>query len=165
MLERWREGFDIVHAVRERREREGIFKRATAYLFYRLLRRIVGVPIALDAGDFRLMSRRVVLTMRSLREVNRFVRGMVAWIGFRQTTLPYVRSPRFAGETHYPLAKMIRFALDGITSFSSLPLRIATWLGIASGVIGVGVAGWAAWERFYGSVVWGWTTLMGAATG
>ncbi len=161
MLEKWRaEGFDIVHAVRARREREGLFKRATAYIFYRLLRRVVGVPIALDAGDFRLMSRRVVLTLRSLREVNRFVRGMVAWVGFRQTTLKYVRSPRFAGETHYPLRKMLRFAFDGITSFSSLPLRIATWLGVASGVFGLGVAVWAAYQRFYGMVVTGWTTLM-----
>jgi hypothetical protein len=107
------------------------------------------------------MDRRVVLTMRSLREVNRFVRGMVAWVGFKQTIVEYERSPRFAGETHYPLRKMLRFALDGITSFSIVPLRLATWLGIASGVLGLIVAGWAAYERFYNArVVPGWTSVV-----
>jgi glycosyltransferase involved in cell wall biosynthesis len=161
MLAKWREGFDIVHAVRKKRQKEGMFKRATAFLFYRLLNAIVGVKIAVDSGDFRLMDRRVVLTMRSLREVNRFVRGMVAWVGFKQTIMEYERNPRFAGETHYPLRKMLRFALDGITSFSIVPLRLATWLGIASGVLGLVVAGWAAYERFYNArVVPGWTSVV-----
>ena len=107
----------------------------------------MGVPIAIDAGDFRLMSRRAVLTLRALREVNRFVRGMVAWVGFRQTTIEYSRHPRFAGETHYPLRKMVRFALDGITSFSVIPLRMATWSGALAGAFGLLTAGWAAYER------------------
>jgi polyisoprenyl-phosphate glycosyltransferase len=160
MLAKWREGFDVVHAVRGRREREGLFKRATAFVFYRLLRSIVGVPIPVDAGDFRLMGRRVVLTLRALHEVNRFVRGMVAWVGFRQTSVTYTRHARFAGETHYPFRKMLRFALDGITSFSSLPLRIATWLGVLSGLFAVLVAGWAVYEKLERHTVQGWTTLM-----
>jgi glycosyltransferase involved in cell wall biosynthesis len=161
MLEKWRLGFDIVHAVRKKRERESLFKRGTAYIFYRLLRAVVGVSIPVDAGDFRLMSRRVVITLRALREVNRFVRGMVAWVGFKQTIIEYDRNPRFAGQTHYPLRKMIRFALDGITSFSIVPLRMATWLGLASGAVGIAVAVWAAYERFFNSrVVQGWTTIV-----
>jgi glycosyltransferase involved in cell wall biosynthesis len=161
MIEKWRAGADIVHAVRSKREREGWFKRGTAFLFYRLLRKMVGFPVPLDAGDFRLMSRRVVLTLRALREVNPFVRGMVAWVGFRQTTIEYSRKARFAGETHYPLRKMIRFALDGITSFSAVPLRVAIWLGLAAGVAGVGVAGWAVYERLVNKlVVPGWATIM-----
>jgi polyisoprenyl-phosphate glycosyltransferase len=160
MIEKWRAGFDIVHAVRSKREREGLFKRGTAFLFYRLLRAMVGFPIPLDAGDFRLMSRRVVLTLRALKEANPFVRGMVAWVGFRQTTIEYSRKARFAGTTHYPLRKMIRFALDGITSFSAVPLRIAIWLGLAAGVAGVGVAGWAVYERLIDQVVPGWATIM-----
>lgn len=161
MLAKWREGYDVVYGVRERREKEGIFKRGTAYLFYRLLRAVVGVPIPIDTGDFRLLSRRVVLTMRALRETNRFIRGMVAWAGYRQTAVRYVRKARFAGETHYPLRKMIRFALDGITSFSTVPLKIAIWLGTLAGFFGVLVAAWATWERLYGKgVVPGWATIM-----
>lgn len=161
MLAKWREGFDVVYGVRAKREREGIFKRATAALFYRLLRAMVGVPIPVDVGDFRLMSRRVVLTLRALREANRFVRGMVAWVGFRQTAVEYVRPGRFAGETHYPLRKMIRFALDGITSFSVIPLRVATLLGTVSGLASVGIALWALYEWYFKEgVVAGWTTIM-----
>lgn len=161
MLAKWREGYDVVYGVRERREKEGLFKRGTAYLFYRLLRAVVGVPIPIDTGDFRLISRRVVLTMRALRETNRFIRGMVAWVGFEQTAVRYVRKARFAGETHYPLRKMVRFALDGITSFSTVPLKIATWLGMFAGLVGILVAAWAVWGRMYGQgTVPGWATIM-----
>jgi polyisoprenyl-phosphate glycosyltransferase len=163
MLAKWKEGFDVVYGVREKRLNEGILKRLTAAMFYRLLRAMVGVSIPLDTGDFRLMSRRVVLTLRSLREVNRFVRGMVAWVGFKQTAVLYVRKGRFAGETHYPLSKMLRFALDGITSFSVVPLRIATFLGASAGMLGLLVALWAAYTRFYiAEVVPGWATIMTA---
>jgi dolichol-phosphate mannosyltransferase len=161
MLEKWREGYDVVYGVREKRENEGIFKRWTAALFYRVLRFSAGVPIPVDTGDFRLMSRRVVLTLRSLREVNRFVRGMVAWIGFRQTAVHYVRQGRFAGETHYPFRKMLRFALDGITSFSTLPLRLATIFGVVSGGVSILAACWALYVRFFAQgVVPGWTTIV-----
>jgi dolichol-phosphate mannosyltransferase len=165
MLARWREGFDVVYGVRARREDETVFKRLTAAAFYRLLRAMVGVPIPVDAGDFRLMSRRVVLTLRALRESSRFVRGMVAWIGFKQTSVEYVRPGRFAGETHYPLRKMVRFAIDGMTSFSTIPLRLATWLGVAAGVVSIGAALWAVYERYFNrGVVPGWTTIMVAVS-
>ena len=160
MLARFREGFDIVHGVRRKREKESLFKRATAYLFYRLLRAVVGITVPVDAGDFRLMSRRVVLTFRALRETNRFVRGMVAWVGFRQTTVLYDRKARFAGETHYPLRKMLKFAFDGLTAFSIVPLRVATLLGFLAGMVGVGVAAWAVYGRLYGQIVPGWATIM-----
>ena len=161
MLQRFVEGYDVVYAVRKRRHGESWFKRATAAMFYRLLKRVVGVDIPTDTGDFRLMSRRAVLALRGLREANRFVRGLVAWIGFRQTAVYYDRSARFAGETHYPLRKMLRFASDGIVSFSTLPLRVATFLGIMSGFIAAGVAVWVLIAVISGAyVVPGWATLM-----
>jgi dolichol-phosphate mannosyltransferase len=164
MYGRFRDGFDIVHGVRRTREKESIFKRGTAYVFYRLLKAVVGISIPVDAGDFRLMSRRVVLTLRALRESSRFVRGMVAWVGFRQTTVLYDRKPRFAGSTHYPFRKMLKFALDGIATFSLVPLRAATWLGTIAGLLGIGVAGWALWGRLYGIYVPGWATIMMAVS-
>jgi dolichol-phosphate mannosyltransferase len=119
----------------------------------------VGIPV--DAGDFRLMSRPVVLTLRALSEQHRFVRGMVAWVGFRQTGISYERPARFAGETKYPLRKMLRFAVDGITSFSTVPLRMAIWLGVLAGLAAMVGGVWAAWEKFFGAgVVRGWTTIM-----
>jgi polyisoprenyl-phosphate glycosyltransferase len=161
MLQRFVEGYDVVYAVRRRRHGESWFKRVTAALFYRLLKRVVGVDIPTDTGDFRLMSRRAVLALRGLREANRFVRGLVAWIGFRQTAVYYDRSARFAGDTHYPLHKMLRFASDGIVSFSTLPLRMATFLGLLSGVIAAGVAVWVLVAVLSGEfVVPGWATLM-----
>ncbi|HSZ83653.1 MAG TPA: glycosyltransferase family 2 protein [Polyangia bacterium] len=165
MIARWREGNDVVYAVRGKRHGETWFKRATAALFYRLLRAMLGgISIPVDAGDFRLMSRPVVLTLRALREQHRFVRGMVAWVGFKQVAVTYERPARFAGETKYPLKKMIRFAVDGITSFSTVPLRMATWLGVGSGLIAISVAVWAFIERILGHVVQGWTTIMIAVT-
>ena len=161
MIARWREGFDVVYGVRAKRHGETWFKRATAAIFYRLLRAMLGgISIPADVGDFRLMSRPVVLTLRALREQHRFVRGLVAWIGFKQTAVSYERPARFAGETKYPFRKMLRFAIDGITSFSVVPLRIATWLGVLAGLVAVGAAGWAFVEGTRGHVVPGWTTLM-----
>lgn len=161
MVDRWREGYDVVYGVRAKRHGETIFKRATAALFYRSLRWLTGVDIPVDAGDFRLMSRPVVVTMRALRERHRFIRGLVAWVGFRQTAVTYERHARFAGETKYPLRKMLRFAIDGITSFSTLPLRVATWLGILSGLLAVVVGLWSVYVKFFiRGVVPGWTTIM-----
>ncbi|HVR03557.1 MAG TPA: glycosyltransferase family 2 protein [Polyangia bacterium] len=161
MLARWREGYEVVYAVRKKRHGETWFKRATAALFYRLLQAMLGgISIPADAGDFRLMSRPVVLTLRALREQHRFVRGMVAWIGFKQVAVTYERAARFAGETKYPLKKMIRFAVDGITSFSIVPLRAATWLGSMAGLVAISVAVWAFIQRLLGNVVQGWTTIM-----
>lgn len=161
MIEKWREGFDVVYAVRTKREGETWFKKVTAAAFYRLLRKMIRIEIPLDAGDFRLMSRQVVVALRTLRETHRFVRGMVSWVGFKQTAVYYERPARFAGETKYPLRKMMRFAIDGVTSFSTVPLRFATWLGMAAGVVAIGAAFWALWTKFFGTgVVPGWTTLM-----
>ncbi|HTA19155.1 MAG TPA: glycosyltransferase family 2 protein [Polyangia bacterium] len=161
MITRWREGYDVVYAVRGKRHGETWFKRATAAAFYRLLRVMLGgVSIPVDAGDFRLMSRPVVLTLRALREQHRFVRGMVAWVGFKQVAVTYERPARFAGETKYPLKKMVRFAVDAITSFSTVPLRMATWLGVFSGALGVVTAAWAVYVKlFLSAVVPGWTTI------
>ena len=161
MLARWRQGFDVVYAVRQRRLGETWFKRVSASIFYRLFRAMLGFDVVIDAGDFRLMSRAVVLTLRSLRERHRFIRGLVGWIGFRQSSVSYTRNERFAGVTKYPLRKMLSFAFDGITSFSTLPLRMATWLGALAGLSAMGLGAWAFYVKTWGdSAVPGWTTLM-----
>jgi len=165
MLDKVSEGFDVVYGVRKKRQAETIFKRATAAAFYRLIRMMTRVQIPADAGDFRLMTRPVVLAMRALREQHRFVRGMVAWVGFRQTAVYYDREARFAGETKYPLRKMLRFAIDGITSFSVLPLRMATWLGLFAGSAATLVGVWLFFVKFlHLGAVPGWTGIMVAVT-
>jgi polyisoprenyl-phosphate glycosyltransferase len=126
---RWREGYDVVYAVRAERHGESRFKEATAAGFYRLFKRMTDVDVPIDVGDFRLVDRRALDAFRSMRESNRYVRGMFAWIGFRQAGVPFIREERFAGETKYPLRKMIKFATDGIVSFSSYPLRLALNVG------------------------------------
>ena len=131
MVDRWRDGFEVVYGQRENRDGETWFKLVTASAFYRILRRITNVDIPVDTGDFRLMGPRAVAAFRALPERNRFIRGLVSWIGFPQTAVRYQRHARLAGETKYPLRKMTRFALDGITSFSYFPLRLATWTGFA----------------------------------
>lgn len=132
MIEKWREGFEVVYAQRETREGETLFKKVTAALFYRLLHRVTDVDIPVDTGDFRLMGPRALEAFRALPERNRFIRGLVSWIGFPQTAVRYHREARHAGETKYPFRKMLRFALDALTSFSFLPLRLATFLGFAA---------------------------------
>lgn len=130
MIAKWREGFDVVYGVRVSRVGETRFKLWTAKLFYRLIRRITKIDIPLDTGDFRLMDRRVVKAIRSMPERNRFLRGMVPWVGFRQTGVPYERASRYAGESKFSsVRQMLPFALDAITSFSYLPLQLATYLG------------------------------------
>ncbi len=129
MVDRWREGFEVVYGQRESREGETWFKLATASAFYRILRGITNVDIPVDTGDFRLMGPRAVAAFRAMPERNRFIRGLVSWIGFPQTAVMYQRQARQAGGTKFPVRKMIRFALDGITSFSFFPLRLATWTG------------------------------------
>jgi len=129
MVARWREGAEVVYGQREEREGETWFKLTTAALFYRILRGITNVEIPVDTGDFRLMGPRAVAAFRALPERNRFIRGLVSWIGFEQTAVRYKRQARAQGETKFPVRKMLRFALDGITSFSYLPLRLSTWTG------------------------------------
>lgn len=129
LIAKWREGFQVVYAVRAEREGESKFKLMTASLFYRLIYRITDVKIPMDTGDFRLLDRKVVDTMNGMRERQRFLRGMSAWVGFRQVGVPYKRAARFAGSTKYPLKKMIKLALTAITSFSYFPLQLSTWVG------------------------------------
>jgi dolichol-phosphate mannosyltransferase len=137
LVAKWREGYQVVYAVRAEREGETAFKLATAALFYRLIRRITNVNIPADTGDFRLMDRKVVDSLKSMREHHRFMRGLSVWVGFRQTGVEYKRDARKAGETKYPLRKMVRFALDAITSFSYVPLQLATYTGFIIAVISV----------------------------
>ena len=129
MFDKWREGYEVVYAVRAHRQGESRFKLWTASAFYRLLRRITDVEIPVNTGDFRLIDRQVLLTMRRLREKHRFMRGLSSWVGFRQIGIEYQRAERFAGDTKYPLSKMLRLTLDAITSFSYLPLRLSTYFG------------------------------------
>jgi len=135
MLAKWKEGYEVVFAIREEREGESWFKLATASLFYRLIYRITDVDIPLDTGDFRLLDRKVVDVLCRMRERHRFLRGMSVWVGFKQTGVKYRRAARFAGTTKYPFRKMFKFAWDAVTSFSYLPLQIAMYLGfIAAGL-------------------------------
>lgn len=132
LIAKWREGYEVVYAVRAEREGEGWFKLFTASLFYRLIYRITDVNIPLDAGDFRLMDRKVVDVINRMRERHRFLRGMSAWVGFKQIGVPYRRAARFAGVTKYPFRKMLRLAINAVTSFSYFPLQLATYLGFFS---------------------------------
>ncbi len=132
MIARWREGYEVVYAVRSEREGEGWFKLFTASLFYRLIYRITDVDIPMDSGDFRLLDRKVVNVMNSMREKHRFLRGMSVWVGFRQIGVNYRRAARFAGSTKYPFKKMFRLAINAITSFSYFPLQVATYFGFIS---------------------------------
>ena len=161
MVEKWREGYDVAYGVRAERLGESRFKLFTAKWFYRLLNHISDISIPLDTGDFRLMSRRVVECLKKMPEQDRFIRGMVSWVGFRQIGIPYTRVPRFAGESKYPLRKMIRFSLDGILSFSTKPLRIAMTLGMTSSLIALGGIAYVLYVRlFTHSWVEGWAGIL-----
>jgi dolichol-phosphate mannosyltransferase len=137
MVAKWKEGYEVVYAVRSEREGESWFKLFTASIFYRLIYRITDVDIPLDTGDFRLLDRKVVNVINQMRERHRFLRGMSVWVGFRQTGVSYKRAARYAGETKYPLKKMVKFASDAITGFSYLPLQLATYLGFVSAGISI----------------------------
>jgi polyisoprenyl-phosphate glycosyltransferase len=137
MIQKWKEGYEVVYAVRAEREGETWFKTFTASMFYRLIYKITDVKIPLDTGDFRLMDRQVVNVMNRMRERHRFLRGMSAWIGFKQIGLPYKRAARFAGKTKYPFSKMFKLALNAITSFSYFPLQMATYVGFISAGISI----------------------------
>jgi dolichol-phosphate mannosyltransferase len=154
------QGADVVYAVRRARAGETAFKRGTAKLFYRLLSRLAEIEIPLDTGDFRLMSRRALDALLSLPEQARFIRGMVAWVGFRQVPIAYDRAERHAGQSKYPLSKMIRFALDAVTGFSTAPLRMASHIGLWLVAASVLLLGYIAIGFFTGSAIQGWTSLM-----
>jgi polyisoprenyl-phosphate glycosyltransferase len=161
-LAKWQDGYDVVYGVRTERDGESAFKLLSAKMFYRFFTRMSDTRMPLDTGDFRLMDRRVVDALISMPERDRFVRGMVSWLGFSQIAVPYRRSSRIAGSTKFSLFKMIRFALDGIFSFSILPLRMATWVGFAASgfsVLGIIVV---LLERFFQvpGLVKGWSSAV-----
>lgn len=159
MMERMDDGCDVVFGQRLKREGETTFKKASAFAFYRLLNRMADIDIPQDTGDFRLMSRRALDVLNSMPEHHRFIRGMVSWIGMRQEALPYERAVRFAGESKYPLSKMIRFAIDAITGFSVRPLRMASYLGICFGIATLLLQAYVLVQYFLGKTVEGWTSL------
>lgn len=161
MLTKWRQGADVVYAVRKKRRGESLFKKATAAVFYRILKNATNIAIPLDTGDFRLIDRGALDAVLSLRETNRFLRGLFSWVGFRQEPIYYVRQERYAGETKYPFRKMLRFALDGLTSFSSAPLKLAVYLGLATSAFAFIYAIDVLFDGLSGHTVPGWasTTL------
>jgi polyisoprenyl-phosphate glycosyltransferase len=161
MVKKWEEGFDVVYGKRRERAGESTFKLLTAKWFYRFINRLSDVDIPLDTGDFRLMDRNALNQFLSMRESYRFVRGMIAWIGFNQASVEYDREVRFAGSTKYPLKKMVRLASDAILSFSTTPLKIASFVGFITSIIAfVGIIYSLYMRLFTDNFVEGWTLLM-----
>ncbi|WP_372637887.1 glycosyltransferase family 2 protein [Cohnella sp.] len=161
MVAKWREGYDVVYGKRIERKGESWFKKLTAAAFYRLLRSMTSVNIPVDTGDFRLMDRKVCDALTSMRERSRFIRGLVSWAGFKQTSVDYVRDERFAGETKYPLRKMIRLSLDAMTSFSTRPLKIASVLGFVLSAVGFVYLFVVLYQRlFTDTTMQGWTSMI-----
>jgi dolichol-phosphate mannosyltransferase len=151
----------VFFGLRLKRLGESRFKLATASLFYKLLKRLAHIEIPQNVGDFRLLDRKVVEALKKFPERNRFVRGLVSWVGFRQTELLYERDPRFAGETKYPFLKMLKFGLDGITSFSATPLRLATWMGLLCSFTSFLIIIWVIGAKLFTDLtVLGWTSVM-----
>lgn len=159
MLDRMGEGYDVVYGQRRSRAGESWFKRASALLFYRVVDAMSDVAIPRDTGDFRLMSRRALDRLLAMPEHFRFVRGMVSWIGYRQSPYLFDRDARFAGETHYPLRRMIKFAIDAVTSFSIAPLRLASHLGMIAAVCSIAMIGFLIFAWASGDTVPGWTSI------
>lgn len=161
MIDKWKEGYEVVYGKRAKRKGETWFKKVSAKLFYRLLSSMTTVDIPVDTGDFRLIDRKVCDVLSSLKEKNRYVRGLVSWAGFNQCAVEYVRDERFAGETKYPLKKMLRFALDGITSFSYKPLKFATYAGFSLSIGGFLYLIFVIIQRLSGAVMEaGWASLL-----
>ena len=165
LVARWREGFQVVSAVRGVREGESAVRLFLIRLFYRLLRRMASVDLTPDVGDFRLIDRRVADVLNRLPERNRYVRGLVRWVGFRHAEVRYRRAGRLAGETKYPYTKLVRLALDGVTSFSAVPLQLVTWLGFAVSLLSLGLVAYALWGRLVGGTTpEGWTSVFVAVS-
>ena len=161
MIAKWREGYDLVYGVRTERSGESAFKIASARGFYRLLRWLSEVPIPLDAGDFRLISRNVVDTFKAMPERGRYIRGMVSWAGFKQTALPYKRGERSAGESKYSVRKLFHLAMDGILAFSTKPLQLSVAMGLASACLALlGIVYVLFLRLFTNTVVQGWAGIM-----
>lgn len=162
MLAKWREGYKVVYAQRNKRKGETIFKRFSAYIFYRIIGCLTNINIPPDTGDFRLMDRCVVDQLKNLPERSRFLRGLVCWVGFKKIGVKYDRAERSAGKSKYPLKKMLRLAIDGITGFSSAPLKISFYAGILATMIGLSVFVWSILEKLLSpnTTVPGWASLM-----
>ena len=162
LVEKWRQDYQVVYAQRTKRKREGWFKRFTAYAFYRLLKRLADVDIPSDTGDFCLMDRQVVDLLNRMPERNRYIRGLRAWIGFRQTAVQFERDPRFAGEVKYTFRKSFSLALNSLISFSRVPLRLATYLGLFSAVLALLMALLVLYWRLHqpNSPIAGFATIM-----
>lgn len=161
MIEKWKEGYDVVYGRRLKRKGETFFKKITAKLFYRFLDSMTSVTMPVDTGDFRLIDRKVCDTMNSLTEKNRYVRGLVSWVGYKQTAVEYVREERFAGETKYPLKKMLKLAADAIMSFSYKPLKIAGFVGALLSVFSFIYLIIIIWQRlFTNTTVTGWASIL-----
>ena len=158
---KWREGSDDIHGTRTVRDGEGWFKRATAHGFYRVMQRLSKTPIPTDTGDFRLLSPRSLGALRELRERHRFMKGLFGWVGFRQVAIPYHREARVAGRSKFNAWRLWNFALEGVTSFSTAPLRVATYLGVLTAVLAFLYASWIVIKAmFWGDPVAGWPTMM-----
>jgi glycosyltransferase involved in cell wall biosynthesis len=151
LIAQWREGYDVVYATRAQREGESRFKRFTAAAFYRVMEQLSETPLPRDTGDFRLLSRRAVLALRELRERQRFMKGLFAWIGYRQTGVTYRRKPRHEGSSKWSFWRLLNLAVEGITSFSVAPLRLATWIGLGSSLLAFSYGTWV----FIKALVWG----------
>ncbi len=160
LISKWKEGYQVVYAVRAEREGESWFKLFTASLFYRLITSITEVKIPLDAGDFRLLDRKVVNVLNQMRERHRFLRGLSTWVGFRQTGVPYRRVARQVGETKYPFRKMFRLAINAVTSFSYFPLQLATYIGFVAAGLSILSIPVVIAIRLWGTA----TPLLGQAT-
>ncbi len=161
MFTRYREGYDVVYGVRRSRAGESWLKRGTALMFYRLMGRLSSTPVPRDTGDFRLLSRRAVLALRQLRERHRFMKGLFAWVGYRQIGLEYDRDPRAAGNTKFNYWRLWNFALEGVTSFSTVPLRAATYVGFLTALLAFGYGAWTiAKTLLWGEAVRGYPSLM-----
>jgi glycosyltransferase involved in cell wall biosynthesis len=161
MLEKWREGYDVVYGKRLKRQGETFFKKFTAFAFYRILGALTNDSIPKDTGDFRLIDRKVCDAMKKLPEKNRFLRGMINWVGFKQIAVEYVRDERWAGETKYPLKKMLKFASDGIFSFTYKPLKLATYIGFLLSASGFLYLLYVLYQRlFTSSTQTGWASII-----
>ncbi|KLU65265.1 hypothetical protein DEAC_c28170 [Desulfosporosinus acididurans] len=160
MIAKWKEGYEVVYAKRRHRSGETFFKKQTAHLFYRLLRASTEIDIPVDTGDFRLIDRKVCDVLKQMPEKNRYVRGLVSWVGFRQTAVEYDRDPRLAGESKYPLKKMIKLCLDGLTSFSLKPIKLASYSGGAFIIIGLAYLVFLALAKLSGGLVSGWNLVL-----
>ncbi len=165
MIEKWKKGYQVVYGKRIKRKGENLLKRGTAAIFYRVLRKMTAIDIPLDTGDFRLVDKKVVEQLRQMRERNRFVRGMVSWVGFKHCEIEYVREKRFAGKTKYPFKKMLKFAVDGMLSFSEIPLKLSSIFGFVCSALSFFLAVIAIVVKlsFPEKVIPGWASIFVAS--